>query len=141
MLSFSNPHFIDFLLSRINTQHLILNNLMYKEKILRSSHFHLIKIQVFFFKKGISFTHFLLKVGPIMFVNHGIGCPSLSVVLNEVVKLIHYAGCKDVTFFRVGTCGGLGVRPGTLVITEEAVDGLLRPEYRQVKLPTRSVSV
>lgn len=76
----------------------------------------------------------VFKVGPILFVNHGIGCPSLSVVLNEVVKLIHYAGCKDVTFFRVGTCGGLGVRPGTLVITEEAVDGLFRPEYRQLIL-------
>lgn len=74
------------------------------------------------------------KVGPILFVNHGIGCPSLSVVLNEIIKLIHYAGCKDVTFFRVGTCGGLGVEPGTLVITEEAVDGLFRPEYRQLIL-------
>lgn len=48
------------------------------------------------------------KVGEILFVNHGIGCPSLSVVLNEIIKLIHYAGCKDVEFFRVGTCGGLG---------------------------------
>lgn len=74
------------------------------------------------------------KVGEILFVNHGIGCPSLSVVLNEVIKLIHYAGCKDVEFFRVGTCGGLGVEPGTLVITEEAVDGLFRPEYRQLIL-------
>lgn len=76
----------------------------------------------------------VFKVGPILFVNHGIGCPSLSVVLNEIIKLIHYAGCEDVTFFRVGTCGGLGVRPGTLVVTEEAVDGLFRPEYRQLIL-------
>lgn len=74
------------------------------------------------------------KVGPILFVNHGIGCPSLSVILNEVIKLVHYAECKDVTFFRVGTCGGLGVEPGTLVITEESVDGLFRPEYRQLIL-------
>lgn len=76
----------------------------------------------------------VFKVGPILFVNHGIGCASLSVVLNEIIKLIYYAECKDVTFFRVGTCGGLGVTPGTLVITEEAVDGLFRPEYRQLIL-------
>jgi len=74
------------------------------------------------------------KVGPVLFVNHGIGCPSLSVVLNEIIKLIHYAECKDVTFFRIGTCGGLGVKPGTLIITEESVDGLFRPEYRQIIL-------
>ena len=101
----------------------------------------------------------IFKVGPILFVNHGIGCPSLSVVLNEVIKLIFYAGCTDVTFFRVGTCGGLGtcfvnlylnfidlitcsnqifllkgVEPGTLVISDEVVDGLFRSEYRQVNL-------
>ena len=50
----------------------------------------------------------IYKIDSILFVNHGIGCPSLSVVLNEIIKLIYYAGCKDVTFFRVGTCGGLG---------------------------------
>ena len=48
------------------------------------------------------------KVGPVLFVNHGIGCSSLSVILNEIIKLIYYAECKDVTFFRIGTCGGIG---------------------------------
>ncbi len=33
----------------------------------------------------------------------------------------------------IGTCGGIDLLPGTLVITEEAVDGLFRPEYRQVR--------
>jgi uridine phosphorylase len=51
----------------------------------------------------------LYKVGPVLSVSHGIGCPSASVVLNELLKLIHYSGCKDVTFFRVGTSGGLGI--------------------------------
>lgn len=39
---------------------------------------------------------------------HGIGVPSLSVVFNEILKLVHYAKCTNVTFFRIGTCGGLG---------------------------------
>lgn len=74
----------------------------------------------------------MYKVGPVISVNHGIGCPSISILLNELIKLIHYAGCKDVTFFRIGTCGGVGVDPGTLIVTTEAVDGMFRPEYRQV---------
>ncbi|XP_013793023.2 uridine phosphorylase 1-like [Limulus polyphemus] len=55
------------------------------------------------------------------------GVPSLSVMLHEVIKLLYYAKCKDVTFLRIGTCGGIGLQPGTTVITETVVDGLLRP--------------
>ena len=61
------------------------------------------------------------------------GCASISILLNEVLKLIHYSSCKNVTLFRLGTCGGINLTPGTVVITEEAVDGLFRPEYRQVR--------
>ncbi len=60
------------------------------------------------------------------------GCPSMSILLNELMKLVLYAGCKDVTFFRMGTCGGIGLKPGTLIVSEEAVDGMFRPQYRQV---------
>lgn len=74
----------------------------------------------------------MYKVGPVLSVNHGIGCPSMSILLHEMIKLVHYAKCKDVTFFRMGTSGGVGVTPGTLIITNEAVDGMFRPEYRQV---------
>ena len=56
----------------------------------------------------------------------------MSILIHELIKLLHYAECKDVTFFRIGTCGGVGIEPGTLVVTEEAVDGKFRPEYRQV---------
>jgi len=76
----------------------------------------------------------MYKCGPILSVNHGIGCPSISIILNELLKLIVYAGCKDVTFFRLGTSGGIGLKPGTLVISDEAVDGMFRPEYRQIIL-------
>lgn len=81
----------------------------------------------------------MYKIGPVISVNHGIGCPSISILLNELIKLIHYAGCKDVTFFRIGTCGGVGVEPGTIVVTSEAVDGMFRPEYRQIVLGKEQV--
>ena len=36
--------------------------------------------------------------------------------------------CMIITIiFRIGTCGGIGLPPGTVVVTEEAVDGRLRP--------------
>jgi hypothetical protein len=33
----------------------------------------------------------------------------------------------NVFFVRIGTCGGIGLPPGTVVVTDEAFDGLLRP--------------
>merc|ERR1711915_149942 len=40
---------------------------------------------------------------------------------------MYHAGVKDPIFFRIGTCGGIGLPPGTVVVTEEAVDGRVRP--------------
>lgn len=70
----------------------------------------------------------LYKVGPVISVSHGMGIPSLSILIHEVLKLLQHADCdpKDVTFFRLGTSGGLGLEPGTVVISESAVDGILR---------------
>lgn len=35
--------------------------------------------------------------------------------------------CSGFTFIRIGTSGGIGVPPGTVVVTTEALDGQLRP--------------
>lgn len=71
----------------------------------------------------------LYKVGPVISVNHGMGMPSASICLHELAKLLHYAGAKDVIFMRAGTSGGLGVPPGTVVISTSGVDGRLRESY------------
>jgi len=76
----------------------------------------------------------MYKVGPVLSVSHGIGCPSMSILLHELIKLIHYAECKNVKFFRIGTSGGIDIKPGSIVLTSEAVDGMFRPEYRQIIL-------
>jgi hypothetical protein len=34
---------------------------------------------------------------------------------------------KVIFLSRIGTCGGIGLPPGTVVVTDEAFDGLLRP--------------
>ncbi|KAH3700129.1 uridine phosphorylase 1-like [Dreissena polymorpha] len=76
----------------------------------------------------------LYKAGPVLSVSHGIGIPSLSIVFQEIVKLVYYAGCEDVTFFRIGTSGGIGLEPGTVVISESVVNGQLEPIYKQIIL-------
>ncbi len=60
------------------------------------------------------------------------GVPSVGILLHEMIKLMYHAKCKDPIFIRIGTCGGIGVEGGTVVITEEAVDGLLRNTYELV---------
>lgn len=48
--------------------------------------------------------------------------------------MLHYAEAQDVKFFRIGTSGGLGLEPGTVVITKTAVNALLEPFSEQVIL-------
>ncbi|XP_037956682.1 uridine phosphorylase 1-like isoform X2 [Teleopsis dalmanni] len=71
----------------------------------------------------------MYKVGPVLCCSHGIGMPSCSVLLHELIKLVRYANCVDPIFLRLGTCGGLGVPPGSVVISKQVFDGYLRNEY------------
>lgn len=63
---------------------------------------------------------------------HGMGIPSIGILLHEIIKLMYHAKVRDPIFLRVGTCGGIGLDPGTVVISEEAVDGMLKPYFEQV---------
>lgn len=71
----------------------------------------------------------LFKAGPVLCASHGMGCPSISILLHELIKMMHHAKCHDPVFIRLGTCGGVGVDGGTVVITSEAVDGRLNPAH------------
>lgn len=62
------------------------------------------------------------------------GIPSVGILLHEVIKLMYHARVKDPIFFRIGTCGGIGIEGGTVVISEEAVDGMLRPVLELVRV-------
>lgn len=78
------------------------------------------------------FTLFSTKVGPVLSISHGMGVPSLGILLHEITKLMYHARCKDPVFIRIGTCGGIGIDGGTVVISEDAVDGQLRSVYEIV---------
>lgn len=76
----------------------------------------------------------LFKVGPVISVSHGMGMPSMLIFLHELAKLLDYAGAQDVKFIRIGTSGGVGVEPGTVVVAEEGLNGKLEPAFEQVEL-------
>lgn len=59
-------------------------------------------------------------------LQHGMGIPSVGILLHEVIKLMYHAKVRDPVFFRIGTCGGIGYEGGSVVISEEAVDGALK---------------
>ena len=69
------------------------------------------------------------KVGPVLMSNHGMGMPSVSILLHEITKLLHYAGADDPVYMRLGSSGGVGVEPGTVVATTQGLNGLLEPEF------------
>ncbi|KAL1481906.1 hypothetical protein MTO96_015222 [Rhipicephalus appendiculatus] len=71
----------------------------------------------------------MYKIGPVLSVSHGMGSPSLSIVMHELLKLLHYSHCtSDVVMLRLGTCGGIGVPPGSVVVSTAVMNGLLQEE-------------
>ncbi|KAH6930308.1 hypothetical protein HPB50_012613 [Hyalomma asiaticum] len=80
----------------------------------------------------------MYKVGPVLSVSHGMGSPSLSIVMHELLKLLHYSHCTpDVVMLRLGTCGGIGVSPGSVVISTAVLNGLLQEELEVFVLGER----
>ncbi|XP_074096589.1 uridine phosphorylase 1 isoform X1 [Cotesia typhae] len=76
-----------------------------------------------------SYRYSMYKVGPVLSISHGMGIPSVGILLHEVIKLMYHAKVRDPIFIRIGTCGGIGLEGGTVVISEEAVDGMLKSYY------------
>lgn len=74
------------------------------------------------------------QVGSVLSISHGMGVPSIGILLHEVIKLMYHAKCKDPVFIRLGTCGGVGIEGGTVVVSDDAVDGLLRNTYEMVRI-------
>ena len=61
------------------------------------------------------------------------GVPSVSILLHEVIKLMYHAKVKNPIFFRIGTCGGIGIEGGNVIITEEALNAELKPYLELVR--------
>ncbi|XP_038218207.1 uridine phosphorylase 1-like isoform X1 [Zerene cesonia] len=72
----------------------------------------------------------MYKVGPILCLSHGMGVPSMTIALEELLKILYYAKAKDPIIFRLGTSGGIGVDPGTVVISSSGLSDTLEPCYK-----------
>ncbi|XP_075414252.1 uridine phosphorylase 1 isoform X1 [Tenrec ecaudatus] len=81
----------------------------------------------------------MYKVGPVLSVSHGMGVPSIAIMLHELIKLLYHARCSNITIIRIGTSGGIGLEPGSVVISQEAVDACFKPEFEQIVLGKRVV--
>ncbi|XP_004676588.1 PREDICTED: uridine phosphorylase 1 [Condylura cristata] len=81
----------------------------------------------------------MFKVGPVLSVSHGMGIPSIAIMLHELIKLLYHARCSGVTLIRIGTSGGIGLEPGSVVITQQAVDACFKPEFELKVLGKRVV--
>lgn len=81
----------------------------------------------------------LYKVGPVLVGDHGMGGASLTITLHELFLMCKEANILNkIALIRFGTCGGIGVPPGSLCITNRAVDPLFR-DYVELKICLRLV--
>ncbi|XP_054847688.1 uridine phosphorylase 1-like [Eublepharis macularius] len=76
----------------------------------------------------------MYKAGPVLSVSHGIGMPSIAIMLHELIKLLHHSKCSDVIIIRLGTSGGIGLEPGSVVVTRQSVNATFKPQLEQVIL-------
>jgi len=85
---------------------------------------------------GLHKRYVIYKVGPVLVCSHGMGGPSISILLHEIGKLLKYSGA-DCVWIRIGTCGGVGVEGGTVVLTEQSLNGALEPYHETIVLGER----
>jgi uridine phosphorylase len=77
------------------------------------------------------------RIGNILSVSHGMGNVTIDVLLHSITKLLHYAGNSDVEYIRVGTSGGIGVEPGSVIITQNSFMPNLEQYYTTYELDKR----
>lgn len=77
------------------------------------------------------------RVGSVLAVSHGMGNVTIDALLHAVTKLLHFAGNTQLEYIRVGTSGGIGIEPGTVVVTKNAYMPNLEPYYTTYELGQR----
>ncbi|EDW80813.2 uncharacterized protein Dwil_GK11364 [Drosophila willistoni] len=82
--------------------------------------------------RGGDSPYVMYKVEDVLILSHSLGAPSISILLNELIKLMHHAHCNSMTFIRIGQSGGVGVRPGTVIVSEQVFDAQLRNSHEVV---------
>lgn len=72
----------------------------------------------------------IFKVGTILVCSHGMGYSSVCLFLNELLRIMNISKNTDFEMIRLGTCGGLGIEGGTLIVSTHVLDPVtLKPEW------------
>lgn len=74
------------------------------------------------------------RVGEVLSVSHGMGNPSIITLLHNISRIMYCANNFDVEYIRIGTSGGIGLDPGSVVLTKEAYMPNLIAGFRQFPL-------
>lgn len=71
----------------------------------------------------------------VLLFSHGMGSGSASIAFHEILKLLDYAGVQrdDFAFIRIGTCGGVGIKPGTLCLSTRSLTETLEEDFKFVE--------
>lgn len=83
------------------------------------------------------------RVGPVLLVSHGMGTISIMNLLDDITKLMKASGNTDLEYIRIGTSGGINVKPGSIIITDTAYKSDLTTGYlmnilgKDVAFPTQ----
>lgn len=70
----------------------------------------------------------LLPVPTVLIASHGIGLGSIDCLLNDLHHLLTTSTVSDYCYLRIGSSGGVGIPPGTVVVTRNALNSCLKPE-------------
>lgn len=83
------------------------------------------------------------RIGNVLSVSHGMGNTTIDTVLHTLTKILHYSGNNQIEYIRVGTSGGIGIKPGTVVISKQSFMPDLSPFYetneldKLINIPTK----
>lgn len=80
--------------------------------------------------------HLCQPAAAVLAASHGIGKGSADIMLHELTSLLRAAGASGYSYIRTGSCGGCGVAPGTVVLSDAVVNGEGAAEQRAVVLGT-----
>lgn len=64
----------------------------------------------------------------VLVASHGIGLGSIDCLLQDIYHMLLASGVTDWLFLRVGSSGGVGVPPGTIVVSRRALNSNLQPD-------------
>jgi uridine phosphorylase len=79
------------------------------------------------------------RVGSVLCASHGMGNPSIITFLDAISKIMYFAGNLDIEYVRIGTSGGFGVNPGSVILTQTAYMPDLIPEFKLYPLGKKFV--